>query len=410
MFNVSATLNVSRLLYNPTLCLPHLCIKSFDQIPIPLVINNKDNTASTIKGIVLDKDNCFAKDHDDKVWPAYQETWTNLLGHYGKDYLLIVSNSAGTNDDINHVQAEKLERDTGVTVLRHSTKKPGCFGEIQTYFAALGVQPHEIAVVGDRLFTDMLMANMMGSYGVWVSEGVELSTKLFPSFERMVYDKLANREDPYVPPNPKGQHINLGNDNIVDTLSTIYNQRLFRNLFRVYFAFLLVQYILIYACVPLEDIENRPAICVITSVYTLVMFVINAALLPLCSSTIPTLVSLRCSFVSFVMELIGLVLNITSVIQCLNAGEMFQIEKERGHTTTIKTRVDTYIIVFHVLALTFSALATSTVFLLFVICSRALEFITDRVDRRVIKKNKKYEGSNSSLSAFVDSQKDYYLV
>ncbi|EGW30362.1 uncharacterized protein SPAPADRAFT_63212 [Spathaspora passalidarum NRRL Y-27907] len=208
MFNVSATLNVSRLLYNPSLCLPHLCIKSFDQLPIPLVIPNQTNspTPVTIKGIVLDKDNCFAKDHDDKVWPAYQDTWKELLSHYNKEHVLIVSNSAGTNDDIDHVQAEKLERDTGVTVLRHATKKPGCFGEIQTYFATLGVEPHEIAVVGDRLFTDMLMANMMGSYGVWVSEGVELSTKLFPSLERTVYDKLTKRDAPFVPPAPKNSY------------------------------------------------------------------------------------------------------------------------------------------------------------------------------------------------------------
>lgn len=68
MFNVSATLNVSRLAYNPSLCLPHFAVKSFDQLPIPLAIPGQE---TTIKGVVLDKDNCFAKDHDDKVWPAY---------------------------------------------------------------------------------------------------------------------------------------------------------------------------------------------------------------------------------------------------------------------------------------------------------------------------------------------------
>lgn len=30
----------------------------------------------------------------------------------------------------------------------------------------------QIAVVGDRLFTDVMMANMMGSYGFWIKEGV----------------------------------------------------------------------------------------------------------------------------------------------------------------------------------------------------------------------------------------------
>jgi phosphatidylglycerophosphatase GEP4 len=30
----------------------------------------------------------------------------------------------------------------------------------------------EVAIVGDRLLTDVMMANMMGSYGVWIQDGV----------------------------------------------------------------------------------------------------------------------------------------------------------------------------------------------------------------------------------------------
>lgn len=44
------------------------------------------------------------------------------------------------------------------------------------YFAAhpeTGVtRADQIAVVGDRLTTDVLMANMMGSYAVWIRDGV----------------------------------------------------------------------------------------------------------------------------------------------------------------------------------------------------------------------------------------------
>lgn len=67
--NVSATVNVSRLLSNPKLCLPHLSVKSFAQLPIPFEIPGYEDVE--IKGVVLDKDNCFAKDRDDKVFPAY---------------------------------------------------------------------------------------------------------------------------------------------------------------------------------------------------------------------------------------------------------------------------------------------------------------------------------------------------
>lgn len=95
----------------------------------------------------------------------------------------------------------KLERDTGVTVLRHPTKKPGCHEEIKQYFVKQGItNVNEIVVIGDRLFTDMLMANMMGAWGIWISEGVELSQNIFPSFERKVYATLTNRK--YVPPSP----------------------------------------------------------------------------------------------------------------------------------------------------------------------------------------------------------------
>jgi len=77
MFNLSATLNVSRLFYNPSLCLPHLALKSFDKLPVPVQIPSP--LQPNIKGLVLDKDNCFAQDHDDKVWPEYEVCFAMFL-------------------------------------------------------------------------------------------------------------------------------------------------------------------------------------------------------------------------------------------------------------------------------------------------------------------------------------------
>jgi len=61
-------------------------------------------------------------------------------------------------------------------VLPHNTKKPGCGPEIMEYFRQhpeTGVtRPDQIAVVGDRLTTDVMLANMMGSYAVFVKDGV----------------------------------------------------------------------------------------------------------------------------------------------------------------------------------------------------------------------------------------------
>lgn len=61
-------------------------------------------------------------------------------------------------------------------MLPHATKKPGCGAEIMEYFRKhpeTGVtRPDQVAVVGDRLTTDVMMANMMGSYSVFIKDGV----------------------------------------------------------------------------------------------------------------------------------------------------------------------------------------------------------------------------------------------
>lgn len=180
--NVSATLNVFRLVWNPQLCLPNMVVSSFDRIPL---------LPGEIKALVLDKDNCFAKAHDDKVWPEYEKRFNELKSQY---HVLVVSNSAGTNDDVNHAQAKVLESRIGVDVLRHSTKKPGCYGEILEYFKGKDVKgPENIAVIGDRLFTDVLMANTMGSYSVWVTDGVKRSESVICQLERMLYSYLTKK-------------------------------------------------------------------------------------------------------------------------------------------------------------------------------------------------------------------------
>jgi phosphatidylglycerophosphatase GEP4 len=74
-----------------------------------------------------------------------------------------------------------------VKVLQHSTKKPGCKAEVLAYFEQhpdSGVtSPSQIAVVGDRLFTDVMMANLMGSHGFWIKDGI-IDRKTFVSVFR----------------------------------------------------------------------------------------------------------------------------------------------------------------------------------------------------------------------------------
>ncbi|TKA40277.1 hypothetical protein B0A54_10883 [Friedmanniomyces endolithicus] len=177
--NVSASINVLRLLANPTLCLPHYTVSTFDQLPLPLSSAcSKYGTEKgpDIRAVVLDKDNCFAVPKQNSVYPAYSAKFDELRKAYPDSRLLIVSNSAGTSSDKGYQEADLLERNTGVKVLRHTTKKPGCHAEIMSHFRnapETGVTAsNQVAIVGDRLFTDVLMANMMGSHSVWIKDGV----------------------------------------------------------------------------------------------------------------------------------------------------------------------------------------------------------------------------------------------
>ncbi|KAF1944740.1 HAD-superfamily phosphatase [Clathrospora elynae] len=179
--NISGTLNIFRLLREPTLCLPQHTVSTFNHLPIPLskALPRKDGTEqkeADIQAVVLDKDNCFAVPHTNEIHKPYQDHFQRLRHAYPGTKLLIVSNTAGTDSDKNQKEAALLEANTGIKVLRHSTKKPGCKEEVMAYFKAhpdSGVtRPDQIAVVGDRLSTDIMMANMMGSYGVWVRDGV----------------------------------------------------------------------------------------------------------------------------------------------------------------------------------------------------------------------------------------------
>ena len=106
-----------------------------------------------------------------------QKRFEALREAYPGRRLLIVSNTAGANSwDTNGELASNLQKATGVSVLSHRAKKPGCGEEIMSYFREhpeIGVtSPYQIAVVGDRLSTDIMLANMMGSWGVWVKDGV----------------------------------------------------------------------------------------------------------------------------------------------------------------------------------------------------------------------------------------------
>lgn len=73
--NLSASLNIFKLLAKPSLCLPHATVATFNDLPIPLnkAFPGKDKIVD-IRAVVLDKDDCFAYPEDSEVYDSYKVT------------------------------------------------------------------------------------------------------------------------------------------------------------------------------------------------------------------------------------------------------------------------------------------------------------------------------------------------
>ncbi|KAJ0117200.1 hypothetical protein J7T55_003617 [Diaporthe amygdali] len=196
--NLSASLNIFKLLSNPSLCLPHAAISTFKDLPIPLdSAFKRKGVEVNIKAVVLDKDDCFARPETNEVYEPYQERFEALKAAYPGRRILIVSNTAGAlSYDTKAQMASELQKTTGVTVLSHRVKKPGCGSEIMEYFhkhPETGVSsPSQVAIVGDRLFTDMMLANTMGSYGLWIKDGV------VPLQQKSIFSRMEQKLGPYL--------------------------------------------------------------------------------------------------------------------------------------------------------------------------------------------------------------------
>ena len=67
--NFPAIANIFRVARNPSLCIPHHVVSTFDQLPIPLSKAIAAGRANVkIRAVVLDKDNCFAQPKSDHVY------------------------------------------------------------------------------------------------------------------------------------------------------------------------------------------------------------------------------------------------------------------------------------------------------------------------------------------------------
>ncbi|KAJ1678052.1 hypothetical protein EV182_004883, partial [Spiromyces aspiralis] len=105
-----------------------------------------------VRRIVFDKDNCLTAPYKTEIHPPFKDSWESCLKTFGKGNVMIVSNSIGTLDDPDYAE------------------KPLCGDEICTAFGIRASERSSIAMIGDRLFTDVLLGNLYGFYSVWTKD------------------------------------------------------------------------------------------------------------------------------------------------------------------------------------------------------------------------------------------------
>ncbi|KAF4563179.1 hypothetical protein EYR40_007110 [Pleurotus pulmonarius] len=157
--NIPGLLAPAQLLFKPRLVLPAVIVPDIRSIDFVQL------RKAGYRGAVFDKDNCLTIPHRDTLVPELKDAWQECKRTFGNGNVLIVSNSAGTYLDAGEIQAESVSHHLGVPVLKHGSFKPAysCINSIRTYFSSLEkpISDHELIVVGDRIMTDVVMANRM---------------------------------------------------------------------------------------------------------------------------------------------------------------------------------------------------------------------------------------------------------
>ncbi|KAI8983699.1 mitochondrial PGP phosphatase-domain-containing protein [Pilobolus umbonatus] len=161
--NISGVINAFRLLWNPSLAMPHIIIEDIRSIHY---VNLKK--MGNIKAMAFDKDNCLTAPYVSTIYPPFKDAWNTCKSTFGEEKIIIVSNSAGTKDDVGYKEAKHLEESLGVKVLKHSQKKPSGGEYLKQHLYPLS--PQEVAFTGDRIFTDIVFGNLNGNLTIWTKK------------------------------------------------------------------------------------------------------------------------------------------------------------------------------------------------------------------------------------------------
>ena len=148
------------LIRRPGLLVPHVAVRNVDEL------NYDALRAAGVASIIFDKDNTLTAPYVDTAHIDVADSIKRAKDAFGEDNCIVLSNSAGSGDDAPDYNAAKAcEAALGLRVARHpDAQKPQCLVDVVASLKSSDV--NSVAVVGDRLATDVLAANEIGALSV----------------------------------------------------------------------------------------------------------------------------------------------------------------------------------------------------------------------------------------------------
>ena len=167
---------VSTIFKDPSLLNPNIYLKALNDLDFQAL------HSLGIKYLVFDKDNTLTKTFSPNYYsPSIEATMKEALQIFGKENIGILSNSLKSFQ-----KGELFQKE--IHLIPYKKKKPCNFQDVLEYFPCKNNE--EIAFIGDRLLTDVLLANANGALSIYI-EPLERTHEYFNiKIMRFIEEKL----------------------------------------------------------------------------------------------------------------------------------------------------------------------------------------------------------------------------
>lgn len=121
--NIPGLLQSIRTLTRPRLLVPKLYVESINHIDLSQL------RSLGVSCVIFDKDNTLSLTYSSEIHQSLQGKVNEFKSQF-PDSVAILSNSVGSCDDKDFLEAQLIETKFNIPVIRHITKKPKCLDEV----------------------------------------------------------------------------------------------------------------------------------------------------------------------------------------------------------------------------------------------------------------------------------------